>query len=99
MHNVVLDDAPPSQRFDVAFIERKKAGIIEGTRRTQFARTKRKNRPAQAGKMRLDPLEAFLDRYNLCEARADDLKSGFGGNAGRILEHAIHKAVSALCEF
>src|SRR5262249_22092279 len=68
-------------------------------RRAQFARTKSKSRPAQAGEMRLDPLEALLNRDDLCEARADDLKSGFGGNAGRILEHAIHKTVSARREF
>src|SRR5262245_2440297 len=60
--DVVLEDAPVPQRFNVTLVECEKTSLVERTWRAQFARAKRMDWPAQSGEISLDSAETFDNR-------------------------------------
>src|SRR5262245_48098039 len=61
--DVVLDDSPAPQRFNVTLVECEKTRLVERTWRAQFARAKRMDWPAQSGEISLDSAETFDNRH------------------------------------
>src|SRR5262249_62101572 len=70
--DLAVEQAPFLQRDDIDFVERAKALLGERGRRAQFARTKRRQRPARLDDQPLDPLEPLLERHRRAESHALD---------------------------
>src|SRR5262249_1298958 len=93
--DLAVEQAPFLQRDDIDFVERAKALLGERSRRAQFARTKRRQRPARLGDQPLDPLKPLLERHRGAESHALDAMPRYRRNTGGKLKYARQEAEAA----
>src|SRR5262249_48738349 len=92
--DATVEQPPFAQGRDVSFVEGAKTVLGEWSRRAQFARAERGERPARHRNVMRDALEPVRERHGFAKAHAPDLVARQGRDARGILEYARNVAVA-----